>query len=153
MSNLRASTQFSRRWIATLGLLAGCVLAPGLASAQPCADIENIPGDLYGFWGDQFESFFPIGDEDICGALAKKFESSCEKSVKDAVKCWNKRLDELVGGAKYPCKTEGNDAPDCKESYKAYANDGRSEIEGTALDATAACQDAAEGLFDFCMFP
>jgi hypothetical protein len=137
----------------SLGALLGLALAPTLARADACGEFTNIASHLYGFWGDRFESFFPIGDEDICGPLTGKFQASCEKSVHDAVKCWDKRVDEIASAAKYPCKTEGAGASDCKRDYKQSANSDHAEIEQLAENAIAACEDAADGFFDFCMFP
>jgi hypothetical protein len=144
-----------RSWrpaLAALGASMAIALAPAQAGAQTCGEFDDIAEGIYGFWGDQFEDFFPIGDEDVCGPFTGKFQAACENAVKDAVKCWNKRVGEIAKAAKLPCGITKNPG-DCKADFKESEEVDRDDIEQLADDAVGDCEDAADGFFDFCMFP
>jgi hypothetical protein len=143
-----------RSWGLFVALVcAGVGLSVTPARADVCGEFDEIAESLYGWWGDQFEGFFPINDEEICGPLTGKFQAACEKSVKDALKCWSKRSGEIAKAAKFPCALGGSKAPGCRANFKEEAELDIEDYEEQAESAVLDCQTAADDFFDFCMFP
>lgn len=139
-------------FVAALGALMGLGFSSAPAGADVCGDFDDIGSGLYGIWGDTYESFFPIGDEGICGPLTGKFQAACEKMVKDAVKCWDRQIDAVTKAAKIPCKTTSSVGA-CEEPFQDNAESEKEAVEQEATGALADCADAADAYFAFCMFP
>jgi hypothetical protein len=85
-------------------------------------------------------------------AAAEACDAICENAVKDAVKCWNKRVAEIAKAAKYPCSDAKNPGG-CKDDYKLSKESDRGEIQQLADGAISDCEDAADGFFESCRVP
>jgi hypothetical protein len=151
MKKIPSAIRTWKRSVAALGAMAGLALAPAPAKAQPCADLAGIPDDLLGIYFDSFESLVPL-DTKSCQTMTKSFSSACSSAVKDAVKCWDRQLSNILKASKTACSAGSKNPSSCYDGFKTESDDAGNELDAEAGTANDECGANANSFMNVCDF-
>jgi hypothetical protein len=132
------------------------MLVAGTARAQfdECVLPAAVPEFVFETILDEASFDFGFVSDKTCKAIVKEGVKTCKAQVKAADKCFDRALDSNYKIAAKQCQEldSSEDRADCKNSFKANRDAGKSEVQLSTDSALAVCEGEFEGaLSDACL--